>query len=142
MEISALMAVSASGAASPSGQVPESVTSSARPIPPDHSSPTGTDPGTVAVIANGPESTGNLDSLTSTIDRMRARFQALSQQASNAQPASAVVGQSAALDRMEHVMNQSIRMQAEIFQMAVNFHAGLTVTQQSQNGVKTLVEKS
>jgi hypothetical protein len=39
-------------------------------------------------------------------------------------------------------MNLALRAQMDMFEMSVAFNAGLTASQQSQSGVKTLVEKS
>jgi hypothetical protein len=44
--------------------------------------------------------------------------------------------------QLQAAMNQAIKTQTEIFQVAVSFQAGLTASQQSQGAVKTLIEKS
>lgn len=43
---------------------------------------------------------------------------------------------------LESAMRDALRIQTEVFKLSVGFHAGLSASQQSQNGVKTLIEKS
>lgn len=89
---------------------------------------------------------GPTDSLANTIDRIRVEFDVLRHRL--VEPDSRWSGSRAThqtspqASQLEAVMNQSMRIQTGVFQMAVSFQAGLTASQQAQSGVKTLVEKS
>jgi hypothetical protein len=91
------------------------------------------------------------------VDRLRADFSAMrgrlsqpveTQLTVRANSVNSVNGANSARNaaapaaQLEAVMNQALRTQTEIFQVAVSFQAGLTASQQSQSGIKTLVEKS
>ncbi len=90
-------------------------------------------------------SPGVAGAASQTIDRIRADFDLmrhrLSAPAAHGAHALASTPASPAA-QLEAVMKQSIKLQAEIFQIAISFQAGLTASQQSQSGVKTLIEKS
>ena len=83
--------------------------------------------------------------LCQTIDRIRAEFDLMRHRlfapAAHSTHASTSAAASPAV-QLEAVMNQSMKIQTGIFQIAVSFQAGLTASQQSQSGVKTLIEKS
>lgn len=71
------------------------------------------------------------------IDKVRADFDAYrSRIGSGYQPA-----HGGGPNDMAGMVNHALRAQVEIFDTSIVFHAGLTVSQQSQNGVKTLIEK-
>jgi len=47
-----------------------------------------------------------------------------------------------AIQQLDESMNRAIKTQVDILELGVTLNAGLTATQQSQNSVKTLLEKS
>jgi hypothetical protein len=77
------------------------------------------------------------------IDRIRADFESfrLRMAAGNETRLVNAQAQSGPAQLAES-MNLALRAQMDMFEMAVAFNAGLTASQQSQSGVKTLVEKS
>ena len=90
----------------------------------------------------------------SVIDKLRVDFAQFRQRLTHAGGASATPASGSAINNqaaaaaggnplaeMQRVMAWSLRTQTDMLQMAVGFHAALSATQQSQNGVKTLVEK-
>jgi hypothetical protein len=108
-------------------------------------------PAVVAFSGNGDQGTD----IASIVDKMRADFAMFRQRLNEPiglADSPAPVGQNgsvtasdmsnSALAQMQQVMAWSLRTQTDVLQMAVGFHAGLSATQQSQNAVKTLVEKS
>lgn len=83
--------------------------------------------------------------LSQTIDRIRTEFDAMRNRLVAPSAQSVLVhsnSHASPAAQLESVMNQSIKMQTGIFQIAVSFQAGLTASQQTQSGIKTLVEKS
>lgn len=88
-----------------------------------------------------------LAGFSSTVDRIRDAF-ALLQSDHKLQPAIGLAGRGSASasvpspDTLASAMREALRIQTEVFKLSVGFHAGLSASQQSQSGVKTLVEKS
>jgi len=82
--------------------------------------------------------------MTGLIDRMRNDFEAFRSRLNPAGEASSIDPSSSqgSVQQMETVMRDSLQTQVDIFEMSISFNAGLTATQQSQSGVKTLVEKT
>jgi len=82
--------------------------------------------------------------MTELVDRIRTDFEAFRDRLNPSADASAVRTTSglSPAEHMEKVMDQSLRTQVDIFELSISFNAGLTATQQSQSGVKTLVEKT
>lgn len=93
-----------------------------------------------------PTAANRVDSsnMTGLIDRIRHDFDAFRLRLDPAASAHSVpAGASLSpAEEMKQVMNQSLQTQVDIFEMSISFNAGLTATQQSQSGVKTLVEKT
>jgi hypothetical protein len=109
-----------------------------------------------AVVASSGNGNGDRGAgIASIVDKMRADFAMFRLRVN--EPSGLAVSQApmgpngsvtasdmsnSALAQMQQVMAWSLRTQTDVLQMAVGFHAGLSATQQSQNAVKTLVEKS
>jgi hypothetical protein len=83
-------------------------------------------------------------SVSGVLDRVRADFEAFKlKMASSQEPTYVNAGTKASpTENLTQAMNSAMRAQINIFEIGVTFNAGLTATQQSQNGVKTLVEKA
>jgi hypothetical protein len=83
-------------------------------------------------------------SVSGVLDRVRADFEAFKLKMANSQePIYVNAGTKASpTENLTQAMNSAMRAQINIFEIGVTFNAGLTATQQSQNGVKTLVEKA
>lgn len=83
-------------------------------------------------------------SMTGLVDRIRTDFEAFRGRLNPSADTSSVRTASglSAAEHMEKVMTESLRTQVDIFELSISFNAGLTATQQSQSGVKTLVEKT
>ena len=110
------------------------------------------------VVASDGRGNGNDDQsagIAGMVDKMRADFALFRQRMNEPNGLSNSPGlartngslavsdiSNSALAQMQLVMAWSLRTQTDVLQMAVGFHAGLSATQQSQNAVKTLVEKS
>jgi hypothetical protein len=81
------------------------------------------------------ETTADLSTrLASSLDRLRADFQRLHQRIEHPDRQHAA--------SMHDLMDRALRTQMDVFTTAIGFHAGLSATQQSQHGVRTLVEKA
>ena len=78
------------------------------------------------------------------IDRVRADFESFRMRMAADQDVRYVNSASklSPPEEMTRAMNAALRSQMHILEVGVAFNAGLTATQQSQNGVKTLVEKA
>lgn len=141
MEITAIAATSAGSA---SDAVAMGAPAAQRPLMVQISPAARADIGAALVTLQEAHQANAANSLAAAVDRMRADFESMRQRASapasNSNALSAVASSPAG--QLEAVMNQSLKAQTEIFQMALTFNAGLTASQQSQSGIKTLVEKS
>jgi hypothetical protein len=141
MEITAIAATSAG---LPSDSVAIGAQAGQRPLMVQISPAARADIGAALVTLQEAHQANASSGLAGAVDRMRAEFEAMRQRASA--PATSAYSQAAAAaspaSQLEAVMNQSLKAQTEIFQMALSFNAGLTASQQSQSGIKTLVEKS
>ena len=81
--------------------------------------------------------------LIGVIEQVRADFEAFRLRLQREQ-APTVVEQSpqAALQQLSESMDRAVRTQVDILEFGVTLNAGLTAAQQSQNSIKTLLEKS
>ena len=81
--------------------------------------------------------------LTGVIDRVRADFEAFRLRLSR-QNDPQIVDQTPtqALQHLGDSMDRAVKTQVDILELGLALNAGLTATQQSQNSVKTLLEKS
>ena len=79
---------------------------------------------------------GAIDKLRADFDMFRLRLER--------QADTKVVSESPrdAVQALSDAMDRSVRTQVNILELGVALNAGLTATQQSQNSVKTLLEKS
>lgn len=77
------------------------------------------------------------------VDRLRVDYQAFRARMGETDIVGETKAGSASSAKVfETVMKESLRTQVDIFELSISFNAGLTATQQSQSGVKTLVEKT
>lgn len=102
-------------------------------------------------LSNAAREHGTNSGMAQMVDRLRADFSAMrgrlsqpveAQLSVRANSFNSAKNAATPAAHLEAVMNQALRTQTEIFQVAVSFQAGLTASQQSQSGIKTLVEKS
>jgi hypothetical protein len=77
------------------------------------------------------------------VDRVRGEFEAFRARLATTGEARSVNtnAKQSVTQELTDSMNASLRMQMQIFELSVMFNAGLTIAQQSQGSVKTLIEK-
>jgi hypothetical protein len=82
--------------------------------------------------------------VSGVLDRVRADFEAFKLKMGTSHEPTLVNSDAkfSPTENLTQAMNAAMRAQINIFEIGVTFNAGLTATQQSQNSVKTLVEKA
>jgi hypothetical protein len=142
MEITAVTATSAAGTLDPASL---SAPLEQRPIRVEISAGARSDIGLILSNFGQAQGKSPAGGWTQTVDRLRADFEAMRHRLSSPEQASMTLSAhraAAPAAQLQAAMNQAIKTQTEIFQVAVSFQAGLTASQQSQGAVKTLIEKS
>lgn len=80
--------------------------------------------------------------LAAVIDKVRIEYALFRARTQPAAPALTPGSSATPLAQMQQVVSWAMSSQAGVLQAAVGFHAALSASQQSQNAVKTLVEKA
>lgn len=81
--------------------------------------------------------------LSGAIDRVRADFEAFRLRLERQKDPQAIdQNPRQAMAELSESMDRAVRTQVNILELGLALNAGLTATQQSQNSVKTLLEKS
>jgi hypothetical protein len=77
------------------------------------------------------------------VDRLRADFEAFRARLQQpSQAANVPVDGRSSVQQLSDMMDRSIRTQVDMLELGISLNAGITAAQQSQSGIKTLIEKS